>query len=150
MMIHEITEKVGRHKRKKRVGRGPSSGKGKTAGRGHKGAASRSGWNGSQPPGFEGGQLPYFRRIPKRGFNNAAFRTRYHVVNVKLLESRFEEGAEVTPDTMRGRGLIDDTSMPVKILGEGELSKKLSVSAAKFSEGARQKIERAGGSCQVL
>lgn len=149
-MIHEITEQVGRHKRRQRVGRGPSSGRGKTAGRGHKGAKSRSGFTGSQHPTFEGGQMPYFRRIPKRGFNNARFRTEYSIVNIKMLETRFNDGDEVTPQALRQAGLIDDPAQPVKILAEGELTKKLTVSATRFSAAARAKIESAGGSIQLL
>jgi len=150
MMIHEITAKAGRHKRRKRIGRGPSSGHGKTSGRGHKGAGSRSGWSGSTPPGFEGGQMPFFRRIPKRGFSNARFRTRYAVVNVRFLEARFESGAEVNPEMMAKVGLIAEARTPVKILGEGPLNRKLEVWASKFSASAREKIEQAGGTCHVL
>ena len=150
MMIHEITEKVGRHKRRKRIGRGPGSGTGKTAGRGHKGAKSRSGFSGSQHETFEGGQMPYYRRIPKRGFNNARYRKEYTIVNLKGLEARFEADAQVTPDTLVEVGLIHDTKRPVKILAEGELTRKLEVSAAKFSSAAREKIEKAGGSCTIV
>lgn len=150
MMIHEITQKVGRHKRRKRIGRGPASGHGKTAGRGHKGAKSRAGFSGSQHGTFEGGQMPYFRRIPKRGFSNARYRTEYSIVNIKGLEGRFEDGAEINPDTLVKVGLIHDTKQPVKILGEGDLTKKLTVSAAKFSAAAREKVEKAGGSCTVV
>jgi len=148
MMIHEITEKVGRHKRRKRIGRGHGSGHGKTAGRGHKGARSRSGFSGSLHPAYQGGAMPYFRRIPKRGFNNANFATRYEVINVALLEKRFDDGAEVTPEALLAAGLIDDAKSPVKILGDGELSKKLKVSASKFSTTA--KIEKAGGQVTEL
>ncbi|MFK7959961.1 MAG: 50S ribosomal protein L15 [Phycisphaerales bacterium] len=148
MMIHEITEKVGKYKARKRVGRGRSSGTGKTSGRGHKGAGSRSG--NSYRPYFEGGQMSFTRRIPKRGFTNAQFRTDYHIVNVKMLNQRFDDGATVDPDALVAARLIRDTKMPVKILGEGELSKKLSVTAAKFSASATSKIEAAGGSCTVV
>ena len=150
MMIHEITEKVGRHKRRKRIGRGPASGKGKTAGRGHKGAKSRSGFAGSQHATFEGGQMPYFRRIPKRGFSNARYRKEYSIVNLKGVEQRFDADAEVSPETLVKVGLIHDTKKPVKVLAEGELTKKLNVSAAKFSAAAREKIENAGGTCTVV
>ncbi len=148
MMIHEITEKVGRRKRGKRIGRGPSSAKGKTAGRGHKGARSRSGWSGSVPPGFEGGQMPFFRRVPKRGFSNARFTQRYAVVNVKALDARFGEGAEVDFDALRRSGLVGSSRLPVKVLGDGELNKPLTVKAAVFSRKAREKIEGAGGRCE--
>jgi len=150
MMIHEITEKVGKHKKRKRIGRGPGSGNGKTAGRGHKGAKSRSGWSGSQVPGFEGGQMPYFRRIPKRGFNNAMFAKRFAIINLRFLEERFEDGAEVNPEMLVKVGLLHDTKSPVKILGSGELTKKVSVAAHKFSESARKKIEAAGGACTLI
>lgn len=150
MMIHEITKQVGRHKRRKRIGRGPASGHGKTSGRGHKGARSRSGWNGSQPPGYEGGQMPYFRRIPKRGFSNARYATRYNVVNVRALESRFGEGEQVDFDRLKKAGLISHKNMGVKILGQGALNRNLTVSAEKFSKSAREKIEKAGGSCRVV
>lgn len=149
MMIHEITKLVGRNKQRKRVGRGPGSGRGKTAGRGHKGAGSRSGFSGSLPPNYEGGQMPYFRRIPKRGFNNAAFRKEYAIVNVQALEARFDDGAEVNADMLAKVGLVRDPRQAVKILGEGEISKKLTVTAARFSSSAREKIEKAGGTCTV-
>ena len=149
MMIHEITKLAGKHKKRKRVGRGPGSGTGKTAGRGHNGAGSRSGFTGSMPPNYEGGQMPYFRRIPKRGFSNAAFRKEYAIVNVQLLESRFEDGAEVTPQALAGAGLVGSAKQPVKILGEGQLTKKLTVTASRFSASAKQKIETAGGTCTV-
>jgi large subunit ribosomal protein L15 len=144
MMIHEITDKVGRYPARKRVGRGEASGSGKTSGRGHKGAGSRSG--NSYRPYFEGGQMPFARRMPKRGFSNVQFATQYHVVNLKSLEARLSDGAEVTPESLAEAGLIRDTSLPVKVLGQGDLSKKLMVTAAKFSASARAKIEAAGGS----
>jgi large subunit ribosomal protein L15 len=143
MMIHEVTEKVGPHKKRKRVGRGPGSGLGKTCGRGHKGAGSRAG--NSRKAGHEGGQMAFFRRIPKRGFSNAEFRTDYATVNLKALEQRFDDGAEVNPDMLVKAGLIRNTKDPVKILGEGDLTKKLTVTAAKFSEAAKAKITAAGG-----
>ena len=150
MMIHEITEKVGKHKARKRIGRGVGSGTGKTAGRGFKGAGSRSGWSGSIRATREGGQMPYYRRIPKRGFNNYNFRVEYAVVNIKALAARFDDGAEVNPEMLLKMGLIGDTRQPVKVLGEGDLSKKLSVSAAAFSASAREKIEKAGGTVTVI
>jgi large subunit ribosomal protein L15 len=144
-MIHEITAQTGKYKARKRIGRGPGSGSGKTAGRGHKGAKSRSGWSGSQHPLYEGGQMPYFRRIPKRGFSNAAFRRDFAVVNVKTLEANFDDGAAVNLDALAAKHLVPGDKLPLKILGEGELTKKLTVTAGKFSAAARQKIENAGG-----
>lgn len=144
MMIHEITEKVGKHKRRKRVGRGPGSGTGKTAGRGHKGAGSRSGR--IKRAGYEGGQMQFFRRFAKRGFSNAQFRTDYSVVNLSAIAARFEDGAEVNPDLLVKAGLIRDTQLPVKVLGYGDIQKKLQITATKFSDSAKQKIEAAGGS----
>ena len=144
MMIHEITEKVGRYKARKRIGRGEGSGHGGTAGRGHKGAASRAGY--SRRASYEGGQLPWFQRFPKRGFSNAAFTKRYHVINLKMLEERFDDGAEITLEVLAAKRLVRDTNLPLKVLGEGELTKKFSVTATKFSASARKKIEDAGGS----
>jgi len=149
MMIHEITEKVGRHKRRKRIGRGVGSGHGKTAGRGHKGAGSRSGSGGSMRPSREGGQLPLFRRFPKRGFSNARFARHYAIVNLQAIDARFDDGAEVNPDMLAKVGLIRDPKQPVKVLGTGELTKKLSVTAAMFSASAREKITAAGGAATV-
>jgi len=143
MMIHEITEKVGKYKARKRVGRGESSGTGKTSGRGHKGAGQRAG--NSYRPYFEGGQMPLARRIPKRGFSNAAFRTHYHVVNLKTIEARMDDGAEINVETLAAARLIRDTKLPLKVLGEGEVSKKFNVTAAKLSASAKAKIEAAGG-----
>ena len=144
MMIHEITEKVGRYKARKRIGRGEGSGHGGTAGRGHKGAGSRAGH--SRRASYEGGQLPWFQRFPKRGFSNAAFTKRYHVINLKMLEERFDDGAEITLEVLAAKRLVRDTNLPLKVLGEGELTKKFSVTATKFSASARKKIEGAGGS----
>ena len=143
MMIHEITEQVGRYRPRKRIGRGRASGHGKTSGRGQKGARSRSGW--AQKKGYEGGQNPLIRRIPKRGFSNAAFKVVFHIINVKSLDAHCKNGDEVTPGSLVELGLIRDTSLPLKVLGEGELTKKLKVTAAKFSASARTKIESAGG-----
>jgi len=148
MMIHEITEKVGKYKNRKRVGRGRGSGHGKTCGRGHKGAKSRSGW--SARFGFEGGRLPYFRQIPKRGFSNVAFRIEYAIVNIEQLEQRFEAGDVVDTAALHRVGLIRDEKQLVKVLGQGELKKKLEVAASKFSGSAKEKIESAGGSTNVI
>jgi large subunit ribosomal protein L15 len=132
---------------KKRVGRGHGTGQGTQAGRGHKGAQSRSGY--SFKRGFEGGQMPLHRRVPKRGFHNP-FRVEYAVVNLDALAERFAEGADVTPDLMRAIGLVRDARLPIKVLARGEMSKKLSVQAHKFSGKAAEKIAAAGGSTQVL
>lgn len=149
MMIHEITEKVGAHKKRKRIGRGVGSGHGKTSGRGVKGAGSRSGWTGSIRASREGGQMPLFRRVPKRGFSNFHFRVEYAVVNLKTLEARFGDNAEVTPKALVEAGLLSSTKKPVKILGDGELKKKLKITAAKFTKTAEEKITKAGGSITV-
>ncbi len=148
MMIHEITEKVGRYKTRKRVGRGRGSGHGKTSGRGHKGAGSRAGW--SHRAYFEGGQMPFTRRIPKRGFSNADFRRLYSIVNVKAIEEAFESGAEINAESLAGIGIIRDASLPLKVLGEGTLNKTFKVTAEKFSASAKTKIEAAGGSVTVV
>lgn len=149
MMIHEVTAQVGRHKKRKRVGRGMGSGRGKTCGRGHKGAGSRSGAGGSMRASREGGQLPFFRRIPKRGFTNAQFRKEVVIVNVQALQERFADGAQVNPESLVQVGLIPNTRLPVKILAEGDLTKKLTVTAASFSAAAKQKIVDAGGSAEI-
>ena len=148
MMIHEITNKVGRYKDRKRVGRGRGSGHGKTSGRGHKGAGSRAGYR--RRAYYEGGQMSFVRRLPKRGFTNAPFRQHYHVVNVKALDGRFADGDAVDAEALVRVGLIRDAKLPVKILGEGELTKKLRVTAAKFSASAKAKIEAAGGSTEEI
>jgi len=149
-MIHEITAQVGKAKARKRIGRGHGSGHGKTAGRGHKGAKSRSGWSGSQHPLYEGGQMPYFRRIPKRGFSNAAFRRDYAVVNVKALQAHFNDGDTVDVQALADKHLISGDKLPLKVLGEGELTKKLNVTAAKLSAAAQKKIEAAGGAVTLV
>lgn len=148
MMIHEITKKVGKHRRRARVGRGESSGMGKTSGRGHKGAKSRSGW--SLPPQYQGGQINFIQKMPKRGFTNAMFKTVYNIVNVKALESVAQSGDEVNTTSLLAAGLIRRKDRPLKILGEGELTKKLTVTADRFSASARQKIEAAGGTVNEL
>lgn len=130
-------------KKRKRVGRGPGSGLGKTCGRGMKGQQSRSG--GGTPPGFEGGQMPLYRRLPKRGFNNAKFRTVYSIVNVAQLEKAFDNEATVDAAAIRDARLVNAKSGPIKVLGGGELTKKLHITADRFSKSARAKIEAAGG-----
>ena len=132
---------------KKRVGRGQGSGNGHTAGRGHKGAKSRSGFKFKR--GFEGGQMPLHRRVPKRGFHNP-FRTEYAVVNLDVLAERFDAGTVITPELLRERGLIHGTRQPIKVLARGDVSKKLTVRAHKFSGKAAEKIAAAGGTVEVL
>ena len=132
---------------RKRVGRGPGSGTGKTSGKGHKGQNARSG--GGVRPGFEGGQLPLFRRLSKRGFNNYEFRTVYATVNVGDLE-RFEEGTTVTKELLIEVGLVKKELDGIKVLGNGELTKKLTVKADKFSSTAKAKIENVGGTTEVI
>ncbi len=149
MMIHDVTEKVGKYKKRKRVGRGVGSGHGKTCGRGHKGAGSRSGATGSIRASREGGQTPLFRRVAKRGFSNVLFRKQFAIVNIAALDARFDDGAEVNAQMLVKVGLIRDDKMPVKILGQGETSKKLAVTAACFSKSAQEKITQAGGSVNV-
>ena len=146
--ITKITSEVGRHRRRKRVGHGHGSGRGKTCGRGHKGCGARAG--GAVRPLTEGGQMPLFRRLRKRGFNNANFRRAYSVVNVGDLDEVFEVGARVTVEAMRDAGLIRNLKLPVKVLGDGALSKKLTVEAHKFSKQALDKIGRAGGEAKTV
>jgi len=132
---------------KKRIGRGHGSGQGTQAGRGHKGAQSRSGY--SFKRGFEGGQMPLHRRVPKRGFHNP-FRVAYAVVNLDTLAQVFDAGSSVTPEVLRERGLVKETQAPIKVLGRGEIGKPLTVRAHKFSGSAAKKIEAAGGSTEVI
>ena len=132
---------------KKRIGRGHGSGQGAQAGRGHKGAQSRSGFKFKR--GFEGGQMPLHRRVPKRGFHNP-FRTEYAVVNLDAIEKQFESGAEVTPELLREWGLVHGKRAPIKVLARGDVSKKLTVKAHKFSGKAAEKLAAAGGAAQVL
>jgi large subunit ribosomal protein L15 len=132
---------------KKRVGRGQGSGNGKTAGRGHKGAKSRSGF--THKRGFEGGQMPLHRRMPKRGFHNP-FRVEYSVVNLDTIAEVFDAGSEVTPELLEERGLIGGSRKKVKVLGRGDVTKKLTVRAHKFSGTAQEKITAAGGTAEVL
>jgi large subunit ribosomal protein L15 len=148
MMIHDITAKVGPHKKRKRVGRGEASGHGGTSTRGHKGAKSRAGW--VSRPSYAGGATPFARRFPKRGFSNAGFRTEYWVTNVRDLEKNFEAGAMVDIDALVKLGLVPNSKLPLKVLGSGDLAKKLKVVAAAFSASAKSKIEAAGGSCTLV
>jgi large subunit ribosomal protein L15 len=132
---------------KKRIGRGQGSGNGKTAGRGHKGAKSRSGFKFKR--GFEGGQMPLHRRVPKRGFHNP-FRVEYEVVNLDLLATKFDAGTVVTPELLREQGLVARGTSPIKILARGDISKKLTVRAHKFSGKASEKLQAAGGNAEVI
>ena len=147
MLNYEITSIAGKHKARRRVGRGTGTGHGKTCGRGHKGSASRSGSTSMSL--YEGGQMPLFRRLPKRGFSNYKFAARYQIVNVSQLE-RFDEGAAVGVEQLSDAGLILGCKSKVKILGNGELTKKLEVAAHKFSKTAEQKIIGCGGTAKVI
>ena len=147
MELHDLRPAKGAKKARKRIGRGPGSGTGKTAGRGHKGQKSRSGY--SRRWGFEGGQMPLVRRIPKRGFYNV-FRVEYQVVNLRDLERVFADGDTVSVETLAAKGLVRRGKKPVKVLGDGDLSKKLTVQVHKFSASAKTGIEKAGGSCEVV
>jgi large subunit ribosomal protein L15 len=147
MRLHTLTNRPGARHRRKRLGQGESSGHGKTSGRGGKGQSARSG--SSIRPGFEGGQMPLIRRIPKRGFNNARFGIKYIAVNLESL-NHFDDGARVDEAILRKVGLANGTVKRIKILGDGELKKKLTVVAHAFSVTARGKIEKAGGVCEVI
>lgn len=147
MKLHELTPAPGSVKEAKRKGRGAGSGNGKTAGKGHKGQKARSG--GGVRPGFEGGQMPLQRRIPKRGFNNI-FATNYVAINVGVLNEKFNDGDVVDAAAIKASGIIKNTKDGIKILGEGNLTKKLTVKASAYSESAKQKIEEAGGKAEVI
>ena len=146
MKLHELSPNPGAGRDVKRVGRGHGSGNGKTAGKGHKGQKARSG--GSIRPGFEGGQTALARRIPKRGFNNI-FATKYAIINVSDLE-QFVDGTVVDTEILKAAGLIKKEMDGIKVLGNGELTKNLTVKAAKFSAAAKEKIEKAGGKAEVM
>jgi len=149
--IHNIGAPKGANKNKKRLGRGPGSGTGKTAGRGHKGQKSRSGYSGR--PGFEGGQMPLQRRLPKRGFTNI-FKKEWIEVKLADLDKRFEESDQITPELMAERGMIKKSHLTrfdgVVVLGGGDVSKKLNITAHRFSKGAKEKIEAAGGTATLV
>ncbi len=147
MLSHEITSVVSKYKDRKRVGRGRGTGHGKTCGRGHKGSHSRAG--STSVSLYEGGQMPLFRRLPKRGFSNRQFAIRCEIINVSQLE-RFEDGADVGIEQLLSAGLISSSVSKVKILGDGELTKKLQVTAHKFSRTAEQKILGCGGAARTL
>ncbi|MBQ8534431.1 MAG: 50S ribosomal protein L15 [Bacilli bacterium] len=147
MKLHELQRNIGATHEKKRVGRGSGSGLGKTSGRGQKGQKARSG--GSINPVFEGGQLPLYRRIPKRGFTNAKFKTVYAVINLSDLNV-FEDGTVVTPALLKDTGLVKNQLDGIKVLGNGKLEKKLTIQANKFSASALEKIKEAGSKAEVI
>ena len=147
MKLHELSPAEGSVKDGFRKGRGPGSGNGKTAGKGHKGQNARSG--GGVRPGFEGGQLPLYRKLPKRGFNNYRFAKKYAVINVASL-NKFNDGEVVDFAALLAKGIINEVYDGVKVLGEGELTKKLTVVAAVFSASAKEKIEAVGGKTEVV
>ena len=147
MKLHELEKNIGATHTKKRVGRGPASGLGKTSGRGQKGQKARSG--GSINPVFEGGQLPLYRRLPKRGFKNAKFKTVYATINIEDLNV-FEDGTVVTPALLKDTGLVKKQLDGIKVLGNGKLEKKLTIQANKFSTSALEKIKEAGSKAEVI
>ena len=147
MKLHELSPAIGSAKDSYRKGRGPGSGNGKTAGKGHKGQNARSG--GGVRPGFEGGQLPLYRKLPKRGFNNAKFATVYAIVNVEALNA-FEDGAVVDLEALMAKKIVRKTGDGLKILGNGELTRSLTVKATVFSASAKEKIEAAGGKIEEV
>ena len=147
MSLNNLRPPKGMKHAKKRIGRGQGSGSGKTAGRGHKGAKSRSGFKFKR--GFEGGQMPLHRRVPKRGFHNP-FRVEYEVINLDTLATKFDVGTVVTPELLRERGLVAGGKRPVKILGRGEVGKALTVRAHKFSGKAAEKLAAAGGNAEAI
>ena len=147
MKLHTLAPNEGATKERKRLGRGVGSGTGKTSGKGHKGQNDRSG--GGVRPGFEGGQLPLFRRLPKRGFSNAPFKVRYATINLSDL-NRFEDGALVTPEILKEIGLVKNQLDGIKVLGNGTLEKKVNVKAHKFSSVAKEQIEKMGGKAEVI
>jgi large subunit ribosomal protein L15 len=146
MKLNELSPGVGARKKRKRVGRGPGSGHGKTATKGHKGQLARSG--GGKRAGFEGGQMPLVRRLPKRGFRSP-FKETFEVVNISRF-NRFEAGEVITPEVMKHCGLVRDSRRKIKVLGEGDLRKSLTIRAGGFSKQALQKIENAGGKGEVI
>ncbi|PWU08492.1 MAG: 50S ribosomal protein L15 [Verrucomicrobia bacterium] len=147
MRLHTLKPRPGATHRKKRLGAGESSGRGKTAGKGHKGQKARSG--GSIRPGFEGGQMPLIRRLPKRGFSNIKFKETVGIVNLDDLEERFEEGAIINETLLREQGLIRGHLDVIKILGRGELTKRFTIEVDRASNAAKEKIEKSGGSLSL-
>lgn len=148
MQLHELSPAYGSHKKYKRKGRGAGSGNGKTSGKGHKGQNARAG--GGVRPGFEGGQMPLYRRVPKRGFNNSVFATNYAILNVSSLDKYFNNDDIVTQSSILNVGLIKKPLDGIKILGNGDITKKLTVKVASFSKTAKEKIEQAGGKTEVV
>jgi large subunit ribosomal protein L15 len=149
MIIDDVHRGIHKHKARKRIGRGPGSGHGKTSGRGHKGQGSRRG-SAKKRTLFAGGQTVIFRRIAKRGFNNNAFAADVFAINISALNDRFENGDVVSPETLKERGIVKASYDVLKILGNGELSKKLTVKAHKFSSSAEEKIKAAGGTVEAI
>ena len=147
MKLHELKVNEGSRQTKKIVGRGPGSGLGKTSGKGHKGQNARSG--GGVNPWFEGGQLPLYRRLPKRGFSNAKFKVEYAVINLSDL-NRFEDGTVVTPELLKETGLVKNQLSGIKVLGNGKLERKLTIKAHKFSSSAIEAIEKNGSKIEVI
>jgi large subunit ribosomal protein L15 len=147
MDLSTLSPAPGATKKRKRLGRGPGSGHGKTSGRGHKGRGARSG--GNTPPGYEGGQMPLQRRLPKHGFRNP-FRQEFSIVNIGQLDTRFAAGAVVDAESLRAQGLVHNRRQPIKILAGGTLSKALTVKADKFSAAAKERLQAAGGSAEVV
>ncbi|QDU30459.1 50S ribosomal protein L15 [Anatilimnocola aggregata] len=147
MSLHEVNQGIHKHKKTMRIGRGVGSGKGKTSGKGHKGQLARAGWKGLSI--FQGGGSPLVRRVPKRGFTNS-FALTIANVNISEFQDLFEAGEEVSIETLQGKGLLKKRFDLLKVLGNGELTKKLNVSAHRFSEAAKEKIEKAGGTATVV
>jgi large subunit ribosomal protein L15 len=147
MKLHELEKNIGATRGKKRVGRGPGSGLGKTSGKGQKGQKARSG--GNINPVFEGGQVPLYRRLPKRGFSNHMFKKEYAVINVEDL-NRFKDGTVVTPALLKEEGIIKKQLNGIKVLGTGKLEKKLTINAHKFSDSALEKIKESGSKAEVI
>ncbi len=148
MRLHDLKPNPGAKHRRKRLGSGESSGHGKTSGKGHKGQKARSG--GSLRPGFEGGQMPLHRRLPKRGFNNAAFKTVYGIINLDDLEKRFDDGAAINEKLLRGAGLVRGSLEGIKVLGRGDVKKTFHLEVDRISASAREKIEKAGGTITLI
>ena len=148
MKLHELSPAPGTTKSAWRKGRGVGSGNGKTAGRGHKGQNARTG--GGVRPGFEGGQIPLYRRLPKRGFTNSLFKKEYAIINLETLDKLFNDGDAVSMETLLEKGVIRKELNGLKVLGRGEITKKLTVKAAIFSASAKEKIEAAGGKAEVI
>ena len=148
MKLHELSPAPGSTKSAWRKGRGVGSGNGKTAGRGHKGQNARTG--GGVRPGFEGGQIPIYRRLPKRGFTNSLFKKEYAIINLETLDKLFNDGDAVSMETLLEKGVIRKELNGLKVLGRGEITKKLTVKAAIFSASAKEKIEAAGGKAEVI